>query len=321
MIDQLILACLIGLDPRSGLAARYPLDDVLRADPAVLVFESFDAGSIEDLATRWEQVNNKDGRLVSFAQDSPISVGGEVGRSLKLTAHPGQDEGGHLYTRLPREVDELFLRFYVKFPEPANYVHHFVHMGGYRPSTPWPQGGAGQRPAGDERITVGIEPFGRNGRVPPPGEWNFYTYWHEMKVSAGGRYWGNGIGPARPERVPSGKWQYVEAQLRLNKPGQADGVLGLWLDGKQVVDAHKGVARGPWTGLGFELLEEGGEPFEGFNFRTTPDLKINFVWLLHYVTETNQRRNRVADRSAECTVLFDQIVAATEYIGPIAQKP
>ena len=74
------------------------------------------------------------------------------------------------------------MRFYVKFPDPAGYVHHFVHLGGYDPSTRWPQGGAGERPRGDERVTVGIEPFGRNGTRPPPGEWNFYAYWHEMKT-------------------------------------------------------------------------------------------------------------------------------------------
>jgi hypothetical protein len=212
----------------------------------------------------------------------------------------------------------------VKFPEPANYIHHFVHLGGYRPATRYPQGGAGDRPAGDERMTVGIEPFGQNGRLDPPGAWNLYTYWHEMKRSADGRYWGNAIVPATRPRAPAGRWQCVEVKLALNTPGTRNGELALWLDGEPVADVKQGTPRGPWTGLGFDVREPdaGGntEPFEGFDFRKTADLKVNFVWLLHYVTATNQKRNRLDDPARPSVVLFDQVVAATEYIGPIAGR-
>ncbi len=62
---------------------------------------------------------------------------------------------------------------------------------------------------------------------------------------------------------------------------------------------------------------QAGEPFEGFDFRTSEDLKLNFVWLLHYVTQTSQQLNRVAEPARPGVVRFDQIVAATRYIGPI----
>lgn len=295
-----------------GLSARYPRDRGVRNDSAVLLFEDFETGSIDDLATRWESVSNKDGAVLAF--DEGVPAAGQ--RGLRLTATPGQNEGGHLYTRLGREVDRLFLRFYVRFPEPAGYVHHFVSLGGYRPSTPWPQGGAGERPRGDDRVTVGIEPTGRNGDVPPPGDWNFYAYWHEMKVSARNRYWGNSMTPAERLPVPSGPWQCVEVMMGLNTPGRRDGRLALWLDGRLVADFHEGVRRGPWTGMGF-VLDETGEPFEGFDFRTTDELKLNFVNLLLYLTESNQRRNRAANPERPTVVVFDQVVAATEYIGPI----
>jgi hypothetical protein len=299
----------------AGLAAAHPGDAGLRDDPAVLLVEDFEVDSIEDLAKRWDSVGNDGGRVLALVDDVPLTGAGR--RSLQLTAHPGQDTGGSLYTRLPRGVDEVFVRFYVKFPDPPNYVHHFVHVGGYNPATPWPQGGAGERPRGDDRITVGIEPFGRDGRVPPPGDWNFYAYWHEMKVSAGNRYWGNGLSPAREQPVPSDRWQCVEMMLRLNEPGRRDGALALWLDGRLVADFRAGVARGPWTGMGFRLRDEGGEPFEGFDFRTTDDLKVNFLWLLHYVTPENQRRNRVNDPARPSVVRFDHVVVATRYIGPL----
>jgi hypothetical protein len=328
LIPVLILLPVLGLTdspapaddplPRGpGLAAKYPADAGIAGDREVLLAEGFEDDSLDAIRGRWESVSDEGGRVLSLSEDVPFSGG----HSLKITAHPGRDSGGHLYTRLPREVETVYVRFYVKFPEPANYIHHFVHVGGYHPSTAWPQGGAGDRPAGDERFTVGVEPFGRSGRVPPPGDWNLYCYWPEMKRSADGRHWGNAITPPRRQVTPAGRWQCVELMIKLNEPGQHDGELALWLDGEPVLHAKKGTPRGPWTGMGFEVLEKGGEPFEGFRFRTTDELKVNFVWLLHYVTETNQRRNRVDDPERDNPVWFDHVVVATEYIGPVAAGP
>src|SRR5262249_26518966 len=146
------------------------------------------------------------------------------------------------------------------------------------------------------------------GRYPPPGLWNFYAYWPEMKISADGRYWGNGLHPARPAPVPKDRWQCVEVMLKLNTaPDRRDGELALWLDGKLVAHFARGVRRGPWSGMGFDLLEAGGEPFEGFRWRTSTDLKVNFFWLLHYVTEDALRRNQVTNLPRSNRVWFDNI--------------
>lgn len=301
-----------------GLATRYPGDVGLEKDPEVVLFESFDSADLKSVLARWDDVSNKAGKVLSLIEDGPDAATGQNRRCLRMEAHPGEDTGGHLYKRLPRGEDELYVRFYVKFPEPASYVHHFVHVGGYSPPTRYPQGGAGDRPRGDERITVGIEPFGREGSLTPPGAWNFYAYWHEMKVSADGRYWGNAIAPAEPAHVPVNRWQCVEQRIRLNTVGQADGVLGLWLDGKPLLDVKRGVPRGPWTGQGFEVKETAPDAFEGFDFRTSDQLKLNFVWLLHYVTPENQARNHAKDPLRPNVVLFDQVVAARRYIGPVS---
>jgi hypothetical protein len=303
-----------------GLAAAYPGDRGIARDPRVLLAEDFETGTLADLSRRWSSVSDAGGRVLAFADDAPAGSRGR--RSLQVTATLGQDTGGHLYTRLPRGVERAFARFYVKFAPNAGYIHHFVHLGGYRPATPWPQGGAGERPRGDERVTVGIEPFGDYGRYPPPGIWNFYAYWPEMKISGDGKYWGNSLRPAQPARVPRGRWQCVEMMLRLNSaPEEADGELALWLDGRRVAHFAKGVRRGPWSGMGFTLAKiSRGEPFEGFRWRTSRDLPINFVWLLHYVTENAARQNHVARPNPVCRVWFDQIVVATEYVGPIQEQ-
>lgn len=302
----------------AGIGTQYPGDVGIERDSLVLFAEDFETGTIEEIGNRWGEISDQDGKAMAISEDVPAHSSGN--RSLQMTATLGENTGGHLYTRLPRGVDTAFARFYVKFAADADYIHHFVHLGGYNPPTSWPQGGAGTRPRGDDRITVGIEPFGDYGRYPAPGIWNFYAYWHEMKISADGKHWGNGLRPAQPALAPRNRWQCVEMMLKLNSASdQSDGELALWLDGKLQMHLKPGVRRGPWSGEGFSLLEQGGEPFEGFRWRTSDDLKVNFFWLLHYVTENAARQNRVANPNPINRVWFDDIVVSTAYIGPIGK--
>src|SRR2546427_6638538 len=137
-----------------GIAARYPGDAGIERDPQVLFAESFETGSIEEVAKRWGEMSNKDGKVISFASDVPPASPGH--RSLQMTATLGENSGGHLYTRLSRGADQVFARFYVKFAADGGYIHHFVTLGGYNPPTAWPQGGAGGRPRGGDRLPPGI---------------------------------------------------------------------------------------------------------------------------------------------------------------------
>ncbi len=299
-----------------GIAARYPGDAGIERDPRVLFAESFETGGLEALGKRWGEISNKEGKVMAFSGVVPPASVGR--RSLEMTATLGENTGGHLYTRLPRGQEKVFARFYVKFAADAGTIHHFVTLGGYQPPTAWPQGGAGERPRGGDRFTAGIEPYGSYGRYAAPGAWNFYVYWHEMKGSADGKYWGNGLAPARPAMVPRERWQCVEVMLGCNSaPDKSDGELALWLDGQPAARFGPGAKRGRWTGMGFSLTEQGGEPFEGFHWRTSADLKINFFWLLFYVTENAARQNRVSNPNPVQKVWFDDIVIGTAYIGPL----
>jgi hypothetical protein len=300
-----------------GLAVEYPGDRGIVRDARVLFAEDFETGTLEEVSRRWGEMSNKDGKPMSLVDEGPPGSPGR--RALRITADLASNTGGHLYTRLPREVDRAHARFYVKFLGPHSYVHHFVTLGGYHPSTRWPQGGAGERPRGDDRVTVGIEPTGDHGRFAPPGIWNFYAYWHEMKQSADGRYWGNSLKPASPALVPRDRWQCVEVMLKLNStPADPDGELALWLDGYPIARFARGSRRGAWTGMGF-VLDDGREQFEGFRWRSSLDLKLNFFWLLHYVTINAARQNRLDSPEPTNRVLFDHIVLATQYIGPLQQ--
>lgn len=310
-------SAIAALPEGDGLASKYSRDAGLSKESAVLLVENFEFGDIPDLAKRWSDVSNESGKVLAWNADQPAASGGK--RSLQMTSTLGENTGGHLYTRLAREVETVFARFYVKFDDDAQYVHHFVHLGGYRPATNYPQGGAGERPKGDDRFTVGIEPHGDYGKFAPPGAWTFYAYWPEMKISTGNRYWGNAIPPVKPAVIPRDRWQCVEVMLKTNsKPELSDGELALWLDGKLVNHVKTRTPRSEWSGMGFHPLAEGTEratPFEGFRWRTHPELKVNFFWLLFYVTENAGRQNRVTP-GKENRVWFDDIVVATEYIGP-----
>lgn len=300
-----------------GLSREFPGDVGIIKHDRVLFAENFENGTLEDLSKEWESVSNKDGAVLAWSTRHPAVSSGR--RSLQFTADTDQNTGGHLYRRLPKEVDEVYARFYVLFDEENHFTHHFVTLGGYKPSTGWPQGGAGERPKGNDRFTIGIEPSGENGRFDPPGVWFFYTYWPEMKVSAGGRYWGNGLRPATPQVVPKNRWQCVEYRVRLNStPEKSDGELTLWLDGRLVAHFAPGVRRSNWTGMGFALTEDpDADTFEGFRWRTDPDLRINFFWLLHFVTEAANRQHQVENPRTINRVWFDDIVVAESYIGPI----
>ncbi len=311
-----VLAPAAELPQGYGLAAQYPGDLGISQDRRVLLAEDFEVDHVDAVKKRWEDVSDPNKQVLGLGADVPPASSGK--KSLTVTAKLGENTGGHLYRRLPREVEQVFARFYVRFAEDADYVHHFVHLGGYCPATAWPQGGAGERPRGDDRFTVGIEPYGHRGRFKPPGAWTFYCYWPEMKVSAGGRYWGNGISPVRPKQIERGVWQCVEVMVKLNSTAdQRDGELALWLDGQLTMHVAPGAPRGDWNGMGFSLQDEGGEPFEGFRWRTDDRLKINYFWLLHYVTENAARQNRQDQPNPIHRVAFDDIVLATEYIGPI----
>ncbi|HJN19094.1 MAG TPA: hypothetical protein QGH10_26585 [Armatimonadota bacterium] len=303
-----------------GLAAKYPGDARLADDPAVALVEDFEAASLAEVTGRWEQVQG----TMALADDVPAGSAGK--HSLQMTHVGGQGSGCTLYRRLPRSYDRLFYRFYVKFDPDCWPIHHFFHVGGYNPPTAWAQGGAGERPGGDERITVGVEPFGQSWI------WNYYAYWMEMRGSPPrGQTWGNCFTAESQPKAERGQWTCLELMIKLNQPvTERNGEIALWKDGKLVTHLGPGYPRGKWTfdrflvGQGGEGIRwndqkgdretfdvaAAGEPFEGFRWRGSEDLKLNFLWVLFCITK--------APEGHASQVWFDDIVAATEYIGPLA---
>jgi len=294
---------------RTGLAARYPGDAGIEKDPAVVFAEDFEAQDMDAVRSRWESVQNGD--IMSLSADVPPAGAGR--RSLLMTHVGGRNTGGHLYRRLPPGYDKLHVRFYVRFDPNCHPIHHFVHVGGYNPPTAWPQGGAGDRPAGNERFTTGVEPYGRHWR------WDFYSYWMGMRSSPDNRSWGHDFINDPELRVERGRWICVELMMKMNDPVTAgNGEQALWIDGRpwtrdgQVIShLGEGFPRGRWVWDSF-LPDPKGEPFGGFRWRSAEPLKLNFLWLLLYITD--------APAGHVSRVWFDDIVVAREYIGPMTPE-
>jgi hypothetical protein len=282
-----------GQEAQRGLAARYPGDVGIEKDPAVLFADGFEGGDLR----RWDEDQaGGDRSRVAVVKDEVF-----YGRhAVRMTATRGKNNGGGLIKWLGEGVETLHARFYVKFAADAGYTHHFVHVNGS--TERWGSfGKAGLLPAGDHHFTTGIEPWFDWGRNPPPGKWFFYTYWHQMKASPDGKFWGNGFHPKSP-LIRRDRWICVEVRVRLNTPKKPDGSQALWLDGEQV-----------------------GQ-FEGINWRTSAKLKANVFWLMSYVTEkafVHSEKHTPKGMRANTkthTVWFDQVVVATDYVGPLAAK-
>lgn len=268
----------------TGIAGKFGGDAMLETHPAVIFADNFESG---EMGAQWDETRNRGGEVLQWIDESAVSsVLGR--RSVKVIATLGKDNGGG-FTKWFESAERLYIRFYTKFDERCDYVHHFCTLRANKSlqgRDRWSGfGGAGELPDGGERFSTAIEPWGNWGRWSPPGRWNFYSYWHTMQASGDGKYWGNGFRPETQPNIERGKWICVEFMIQHNTPGENDGEQAYWIDGE---------LQGHWR---------------GFNWRTSPSLFANAFTLESYITDrwTKQLEN---------IVYFDNVVIAREYIGP-----
>lgn len=292
-----------------GIAAQFQNDNGIQNHSAILFTENFEESTINEMLARWEEKQNVSD--MSFSPDVPQTSGG---KQSYLTTHTGgKGNGAHLYRRLLPGHKQVFARFYVKFDPNCAQIHHFgTHLGGFNPSTPWPQGGAGVLPEGDKRFTTGVEPFGNDWN------WDFYSYWQGMRVHGDGNYWGTPFLAGAPKpKIIRGEWICVEMMVKMNDPvDESNGEQAFWIngelwrvDGQVVSHAGKGFPKGKWAGGWWQPDSKVDTAFEGFQWRTVEDLAVNYIWTYVYITK--------APRGHISKVWFDDIVVATEYIGPL----
>ena len=313
-VPALVAVCLLGglpttgcgdaappslLEGDTGLAARYPGDAGIGNDPAVVFHADFeDCAAAADLPQKWNVIYN--GEHLSITEDAANVNGGR--RALEITI-PKQETS--LSADVGRDLtvtqDVLFLRFYTKFQEGYDVPRTSSHNGGSMSAGYYPGGAAtpGKRADGRNKFLASFETeIGRRGSAPPPGPLNVYIYHPEQRSDYGDHFFPTGtvqpntslphaFGPhfvPRPDFVPErGRWYCFEYMLKANTPGQRDGRVACWVDGKLIAD------------------------FPNLRFRDVETLKIDRFSVGLFIANNRLRENKK---------WYDDVVAATSYIGP-----
>ena len=285
---------------QTGIAAKYPGDAGIGKDPAVLFHDDFeDCRTPADVSKKWDVMYN--GEHVSITEE-PANVSGG-GRAMEMTVpQQTQSLSVDVGRNLAKTQDVLFLRFYTKFQKGFDVPPHTSsHNGGSISAGYFPGGAAtpGQRADGRNKFIANFEnEIGWRGEIPSPGPLNIYIYHPEQRSDYGDHFFSTGIiqpntslphtfGPhfvPRPDFVPErGRWYCMEYMLKTNTPGQRDGRVACWVDGKLIAD------------------------FPNLRFRDIDTLKIDRFDVGLFIARNELRENKK---------WYDDVVAATSYIGP-----
>jgi hypothetical protein len=196
------------------------------------------------------------------------------------------DRGGHyglslefpFKKRLGYEPEEVYFRYYLRLADDWN-----PRRGGKLPgfSGTYGRAGWGGRPVNgrDGWSARGLFEGQKGGKTPI----GFYCYHMDMRGQYGSNWvWGrDGLG-----FLENNRWYSIEQYVKLNAPGQADGILRGWVDGK----------------LAFEKTD--------VRMRAVDALKVQSVWVNFYLGGT-----WTAERDHHAYI--DELVIAKSPIGPL----
>lgn len=322
------------------LSETYPRDVGMAADERVLFFDDFEQGW-----GRWDFPNRDTEHL--FIENEPGSADNDVLRStvtrqqLLLDQTPPSPEppgdgniSASTRATFDRRVDTLYWRFRVRFAGIAPNPHHWARVSAGTNDF-GSSGRANLVPSGDEGFWFNFDATNDN-------DFEFYAYWYNMRSGncnngtttpgcAGDQghsnYYGNSFRPKPPTTFPRDQWFCVEMMGKANSVGAADGELAFWIDDQLVEHYRPGAPSGTWLR---ETFHSGGcsfsactppAPFEGFDFRSTADVRFKRIYLDAYnQLDTFDRKIGALESkgltvSREQTIYYDDVVAATERIG------
>ena len=253
----------------------------------VLFHDEFE--SADSLASYFEVRGKDDGRA-RIDDTAGVAHAGRGALRLLSPAAEGHSSGaGASFWFGPDGRERVHLRYYVKFAsdyDQGNLNHTGGSLSGVTGVNKWAgMGGAGIRPKGDDDFSTRFEAWRDWGRVAPPGFLYCYTYWMDMKIDKDGHYWGNMLGPLEKERgVPErGKWYCHELMVKANEPGEANGELAAWIDGKLYLH------------------------YTGIRWRSDAKVLLKRFSLDVYVHAA----------AKDNVVWYDDVVLSTGYVGPV----
>jgi len=155
------------------LADRYPCDQGIAGDPAVVWAENFEEGSVSAVTARYNDHKNPAG--MALVADRPSSSCGAVSMQLTSDGRNSTSQATDLYKRFDAGQDELYWRWYVKYQAGVPWHHTGLWLGGLQTPRATAEPQAGIRPSGNDRVSFAIEPVWGNGASNPA--FDFYNYW------------------------------------------------------------------------------------------------------------------------------------------------
>ncbi len=313
------------------LSAQYPGDAGLDSDPAVLFFDDFESGW-----GRWDWPS-QDTRYLTLEQDAAEAHSGN--RYLRSTVTEADLVADNYISSSAGatfgKADQVFVRFYARFVGVAPNPHHWVRFAAS--ANGWDSSGlANTVPPGDRGFWFDLD-------INNDDIFNFYAYWYRMRSGwcndgsatpgcegqQGGDpyFYGNVFRPADQTPLSRDQWQCVEVMARANTVGQSDGELALWVNGDKVGRFRPGEPMGTWlratfhvNGCSYSACTD-PVPFEGFEFRSSDQVRFNkFVLDAYYQLNTyRNKRQALIDKGLDPsdiqTILYDDVVVATRRIG------
>ncbi|MEO8084780.1 MAG: hypothetical protein ABI780_13230, partial [Ardenticatenales bacterium] len=190
--------------------------------------------------------------------------------------------------------DVIHYRRYVRFNADF-HQGNFMHLGGLTACAadlyPWScLGHAGKRPKGDAIFSSELEPWSAYQRLPFPGRWGFYSYYHKMFKDCGlpgpDDCYGDMFAPETDAFLSRGAWHVIEMAIDAGTPGQADGSETFWLDGRKTFRQ------------------------DGIAWRTARALRVNEAGVYLYIHNNPPHTTNVLD--------VDNVLFSRAYIGPAA---
>lgn len=284
-----------------GIAVGYPGDAGIDGDPAVIFADDFEGyGDASELPTRWD---------AAFYQPDQIRIATELenvyGGSQSVEMNVPQQEAelsNSIDKAVSPERDSLFLRYYSKFEGPYDIIGS-SHNGSMIASHYFDNGNAtpGVPADGTNKWLANLENWRGEAEMQSPGLLNIYIYHPEQRSEYGDHFWPDGtITPYDPDPPPDyfgpdfvprdilypslDEWHCYEFMVVANTPGERDGRIAMWYDGVLSGD------------------------FPNLRLRDVAALTIDRFGLSFHIGSNGGAPQRK---------WYDNVVAASEYIGPV----
>jgi len=271
--------------PIPGLAARYPGDRGLARDPDVVFVADFEA---ENWADGWSQVAPREAIEVLRA-DPARAFEPWLGNALRAGLVQGKSTALNVvYKFKPHtgvEPEEAYFRYYLRFGDDWNQTVQGGKMPGF--SGTYGVAGWGGRRADGTNAWSARGAFGLSIPADNPlaGRHPIGTYcYHADQPGSYGDIWLWKTGYRG--FLEKNRWYCVEQYVKLNTPGEKDGVLRAWVDGRPA----------------FEKAD--------IRFRHVGRLRIEQVWM-------NVYHGGTIPSPYDQHLFLDNVVIARKYIGPM----